>query len=100
MSEFLEYLSAVWPLTPLLLFTLAVTFRLLDNSTSLFLKKEIFVNTSNVSRNLLRKEIQNNVDEAFRKRLRTALLFRNLHQVFMILAAISFPISLILFFLR
>ncbi|WP_026913873.1 hypothetical protein [Christiangramia portivictoriae] len=100
MNEFLEYLSAIWPLTPLLLFILAVSFRLLDNSTSLFLQKDIIVNHSNVSRNLMRDAMKHNEDEHFKRKLKTALVFRNLHQVLMILAAITLPISLMIFFLR
>ncbi|WP_298245907.1 hypothetical protein [uncultured Christiangramia sp.] len=100
MNEFLEYLSAIWPLTPLLLFIIAVTFRLLDNSTSLFLQKDILVNHSNVSRGLMRDALKNNEDERFKSKLKTALIFRNLHHGLMILAAITLPISLILFLLR
>lgn len=100
MSDFLEYLSAIWPLTPLLLFILAVTFRLLDNSTSLFLQKDILVNHSNVSRKLMRDALKHNTDECFKTKLKTALIYRNLHQGLMILAAITLPVSLIIFFLR
>lgn len=100
MSEFLEYLSAIWPLTPLLLFILAVIFRLLDNSTSLFLQKEILVTSSNVSRNLLKEQIQESEDHRFTRKLKLALVYRNLHQSLMLLAAVSLPLICIAFFLR
>jgi len=99
MENFLVYLSAIWPLTPLFLFIIAVSFRLLDNSTYLFLKKDILVNTSNVSRSLLKKQIRYNEDANFTKQLKRALLFRNLQQSFMISAIISLPISFIFYFL-
>lgn len=99
MSEFLEYLSAIWPLTPLLLFILAVIFRLLDNSTSLFLQKDILVTSSNVSRELLKEQIHASKDQRFIQKLKVALVYRNLHQSLMLLAAISLPVIFIAFFL-
>ena len=99
MENFLQYLSAIWPLAPLFLFIIAVSFRLLDNSTYLFLKNDILVNTSNVSRSLLKKQIKCSRDEEFTRQLKRALLFRNLQQSFMLLAIISLPISLGLYFL-
>ena len=100
MENFLQYLSAIWPLTPLFLFIIAVSFRLLDNSTYLFLKKDILVNSSNVSRQLLKKQIRCSEDAKFSRQLKRALLFRNLQQSFMILAIVSLPVSLIFYFLR
>lgn len=100
MENFLIYLSAIWPLTPLFLFIIAVSFRLLDNSTYLFLKKDILVNTSNVSRNLLKKQIRSSEDPKFTKQLRRALLFRNLQQSFIILAIVSLIISCTFYFLN
>jgi len=99
MENFLVYLSAIWPLTPLFLFIIAVSFRLLDNSTYLFLKKDILVNTSNVSRSLLKKQIRSSEDANFTKQLKRALLLRNLQQSFMISAIISLPVSFIFYFL-
>jgi len=100
MENFLQYLSAIWPLTPLFLFIIAVSFRLLDNSTYLFLKNDILVNTSNVSRSLLKKQIRSSQDDEFTRQLKRALLFRNLQQSFMLLALISLPVSLAFYFLR
>tara|TARA_B100000929_G_scaffold290430_1_gene283943 strand:- start:630 stop:932 length:303 start_codon:yes stop_codon:yes gene_type:complete len=100
MENFLQYLSAIWPLTPLFLFIIAVSFRLLDNSTYLFLKNDILVNSSNVSRSLLKKQIKSSQDNEFTRQLKRALLFRNLQQSFMMLAIISLPVSLIFYFLR
>ncbi len=100
MENFLQYLSAIWPLAPLFLFIIAISFRLLDNSTYLFLKKDILVNSSNVSRNLLKKQIASSDDTQFKKQLKRALLFRNLQQSFMIMAVATLPLSFILYFLR
>lgn len=99
MEKYIEYLGAIWPLTPLFLFTIAVTFRLLDNSTYLFLKNDILVNSSNVSRSTLKNQIKETDDQLFTKQLKRALIFRNLQQGFLILALISLPVTLIVFFL-
>ncbi|MCH4822260.1 hypothetical protein ML462_03660 [Gramella lutea] len=99
MQNFLEYLSMIWPLSPLFLFIIAVSFRLMDNSAYLFLKNEILINSSNVSRKLLKKHINIAEDPEFIRKLRRALLYRNLQQSFMVLAIISLPLSLMFFFL-
>ncbi len=99
MQNFLEYLSAIWPLTPLFLFIIAVSFRLMDNSAYLFLKNEILINSSNVSRGLMKKHINTAEDPDFTRKLKRALLYRNLQQSFMILAIVSLPLSLVLFFI-
>ena len=100
MQNFLEYLSAIWPLTPLFLFIIAVSFRLMDNSAYLFLNRDILINSSNVSRGLLKKYIRNAEDPEFTKKLKRALLYRNLQQSFMVLAILSLPLSLMIYFLR
>ncbi|MDR5591179.1 hypothetical protein [Christiangramia sp. SM2212] len=99
MENFLQYLSAIWPLTPLFLFIIAVSFRLLDNSTYLFLKNDILVNTSNVSRRILKSQINSSDDATFIKQLKRALLYRNLQQSFLILAIVTLPLSFIFYFL-
>tara|TARA_R100000789_G_C2941257_1_gene132156 strand:- start:178 stop:474 length:297 start_codon:yes stop_codon:yes gene_type:complete len=88
----IENISFILISAPLFFFIVAVTFRLLDNSALLFLQKEILVSSSNVSRKLLQKEIEHNEDPVFTKKLKRALLFRNLHQTFLGLMAISLPI--------
>ena len=99
MKNFLEYLSAVWPFTPLFLFILAISFRLLDNSAYLFLKNDILINSSNVSRKVLKDQIRDSEDPDFTKQLKRALLFRNLQQSFLILAGVSLLIISALYFL-
>ncbi|HKJ48790.1 MAG TPA: hypothetical protein VJ973_06855 [Christiangramia sp.] len=99
MQDFLVYLSGIWPLAPLFLFIIAVIFRLMDNSAYLFLKKEILINSSNVSRNVLKKEINATEDQEFTKQLKKALVFRNLQQAFMISAIVSLPVSIVFYFL-
>ncbi len=100
MQNFTEYLAGIWPLTPLFLFIIAVGFRLLDNSAYLFLQKEILINSSNVSRANLKYQINVTKDPNFTRRLKRAMVFRDLQQSFMISAIISFPISLIFYFLN
>ncbi|WP_417906818.1 hypothetical protein [Christiangramia aquimixticola] len=100
MNDILEYLSAVWPLTPLLFFILAVSFRLLDNSTSLFLQKDILVCSSNVSKKLIKQEIDHHYDPTFKRKLKFALIFKRLHQVFLLMAASALPVSIFLYFLQ
>ncbi|MDX1762225.1 MAG: hypothetical protein R3218_08740, partial [Christiangramia sp.] len=62
MENFLEYLSAIWPLSPLFLFIIAVSFRLMDNSAYLFLKNDILISSSNVSRSVLKDQIRSTED--------------------------------------
>jgi hypothetical protein len=97
MGNFLEFLSAIWPLTPLFLFIVAVAFRLLDNSAYLFLQKEILINSSNVSRGILKDQIRSAQDPGFTRQLKRALIFRNLQQSFMISAGFSLLIILIIY---
>ncbi|WP_103866037.1 hypothetical protein [Aquimarina sp. I32.4] len=91
MSEFEEYLLAIAICSPLFFFIIAVAFRLLDNSASIFLKHDILVDTSYVSGDIIREHIDNSEDIELRKSLRTALIFRKLHNLFMILMVISIP---------
>ncbi|SDR86829.1 hypothetical protein SAMN04488552_1329 [Christiangramia echinicola] len=100
MQNFLVYLSEIWPLAPLFLFIIAVIFRLMDNSAYLFLKKEILINSSNVSRSVLKNQIKAAEDPEFTIQLKKALLYRNLQQSFMISAIVSLPVTIIFYFLR
>ena len=99
MQNFLIYLSSIWPLTPLFFFILAIAFRLMDNSTYLFLKKEILISSPNVSRSVLKEEIKIAEDPGFLKQLKRALFLRNLQKSFMILAILSLPVSIAFYFL-
>ncbi|MUP44925.1 hypothetical protein E0K83_04095 [Gramella sp. BOM4] len=98
-NNILNFLSSYWPFIPLSLFIIAVIFRLLDNSTYLFLKRDILVTSSNVSRKLMKKHISLNKDPEFTRQLKKALLYRNFQQNFLILAGISLPPSLYFYFL-
>ncbi len=92
MSVFEEYLVAIAVCSPLFLFIIAVTFRLLDNSTSIFLSKEIIVDSSYASVKLIKKHIKSTQDPEVKKGLEKALIFRRLHNLFMILTVVSIPI--------
>ncbi|MCM4157328.1 hypothetical protein DHD80_15080 [Gramella sp. AN32] len=97
MDFFIENISLLGAISPLIFFIVAVTFRLMDNSAVLFLKKEILVNSSNVSRKLLKDQIRNSEDLEFRKNLKKALIFRNLQQSCMMIALFSLPLSIYYF---
>lgn len=85
--------------SPLFFFIVAVSFRLLDNSTLLFLQKDILIQSSNVSRKLLKEQIQISDDKIFTGKLKRALLFRNLQQSFLIVSVISLALDALYYFL-
>ncbi|WP_282080635.1 hypothetical protein [Aquimarina algiphila] len=91
MSELEEYLVAISICSPLFFFIIAVAFRLLDNSASIFLKHDILVDTSYVSGDIIKEHINNSGDAKLKKSLMRALWFRKLHNFFMILMVISIP---------
>lgn len=99
MSELKEYLIAIAMCSPLFLFIIAAVFRLLDTSASVFLDNEILVDSSYVSGDLIKEQIQNTDDKKIKQSLKRSLLFRKLHYLFMILAVISLPPVIIAFFL-
>ncbi|MBL0683825.1 hypothetical protein [Aquimarina mytili] len=91
MSELEEYLIAIAICSPLFFFIIAVAFRLLDNSAAIFLKHDILVDTSYVSGDIIREHINNSGDSKLKESLKRALLFRKLHNFFMILMVVSIP---------
>ncbi|TPN86196.1 hypothetical protein [Aquimarina algicola] len=91
MSELEEYLIAIAICSPLFLFIIAVGFKLLDNSASIFLRHDILVDTSYVSGDTIRKYIRETQDEKLKNSLKRSLVFRKLHNFFMILMVISIP---------
>lgn len=99
MENFIDYLSTLWPFMPLLFFIIAITFRLMDNSASLFLQKDIMISSSNVSRKLLRQQIAKHSDPDFTKKLKRLLVLRDFQKGFLIIAVLSIPISFLGFFL-
>lgn len=92
-------MQALLLFSPLFFFIVAVSFRLLDNSTLLFLQKDILVQSSNVSRKLLKEQIKTSEDKVFTGKLRRALLFRNLQQSFLVISVISLVFSAAYYFL-
>ena len=93
MKEFYEYLYAIFLVSPLFFFIIAVGFRLLDNSGYLLLKKEIIIESSYVSLKVLKEQLNNTADEIFKRRLRQVLIYRKLHRFFLILMVISLPVT-------
>lgn len=93
MNEVYEYIQAIFLLSPLFLFIIAVSFRLLDNSGYLLLQKEILINSSYVSLEILNEQVNTTGDEIFRKRLKQVLLYRKLHRLFLVLMFVSLPIT-------
>ncbi|WP_109301623.1 hypothetical protein [Aquimarina sp. AU474] len=91
MSELKEYLVAIAICSPLFFFIIAVAFRLLDNSASIFLRHDILVDTSYVSADIIREHMTSSDDMKLKKSLKRALLFRKLHNFFMIMMVISIP---------
>ncbi|SHF74386.1 hypothetical protein SAMN05444483_102238 [Salegentibacter echinorum] len=99
MSVFSENLIIAFFVAPLFFFIIAVAFRLLDNSSLLFLQKEILVTSSNVSMKCIKNEIQLTEDLTFRKKLRLALIYRKLHRSFLILTFLSLPLMMFGYYL-
>ena len=94
-----EYLIAIAICSPLFFFIIAVAFRLLDNSASIFLDNEILVDSSYVSGDLIREQIEDTEDIKLKKSLKKSLFFRKMHNLFMILAVVALPPVIIAFFL-
>lgn len=99
MAKLIEYMVVIAICSPLFFFILAVIFRLLDNSTSIFLDHDILVGSSYVSREFIKEKIALTEDLKLKKELKRALLFRKLHNLFIILALLSLPPVLITCFL-
>ncbi|MDT0642258.1 hypothetical protein RM553_05365 [Zunongwangia sp. F363] len=94
MNSTYDYLWACVTVSPLIFFIIAVSFRLLDNSSLLFLQKEILVNSSNVSIKSIQEQIQNHPDATFRRQLKRALVYRKLHRTFIWLMILSLPVMI------
>lgn len=91
MLELKEYLLAIAICSPLFFFIVAVAFRLMDNSASTFLDHDILVDSSYVSNSLIRKQMETTEDVNLKKSLKRSLVFRKLHNIFMVLAVVSLP---------
>ncbi|GAA4111519.1 hypothetical protein GCM10022393_09290 [Aquimarina addita] len=99
MSKLIEYIVAIAVCSPLFFFILAVVFRLLDNSTSIFLDHDILVDSTYVSRDFIKEQIVSTEDIKLKKELKRALLYRKLHNLFIVLAVLSLPPVIITCFL-
>ncbi|MDY8136875.1 hypothetical protein [Aquimarina sp. 2201CG5-10] len=99
MIELKEYLITIAICSPVFLFIIGVIFRLLDNSASIFLNHEILVDSSYVSGDLIKEHINDSKDPKLKRSLKRALLFRRLHNFFMILMVISLPPVIIALFI-
>lgn len=98
MIELKEYLVAIALCSPLFFFIIGVAFRLLDNSAAIFLNHEILVDSSYVSVEIIKDMIEKTEDAELKKSLMRALLYRKLHNFFMILAIVSIPPAIIAYF--
>jgi len=101
MSELKEYIAVILICSPILFFIVGVVFRLLDNSASIFLNNDIMVDSSYVSVEQIKKHITASADAKYKKLLQRALVFRKLHNLFMVLMVISLlpaVISIFIFF--
>lgn len=99
MIELKEYLILIAICSPVFFFIIGVVFRLLDNSSSIFLNNEILVDSSYVSGDIIREHIQNSENPKLKKSLKRALLCRKMHNLFMILMMISIPPVIIALFI-
>lgn len=98
MDAYNDYTAIFLLLSPLIFYIVAVSFRLLDNSSLLFLQKEILVDSSNVSLQAIEEQMESSRDIKFKKQLKRALLFRKLHRLFIILMLLCIPVTIITYF--
>ncbi|MFL1894210.1 hypothetical protein ACJRPK_00820 [Aquimarina sp. 2-A2] len=91
-----EYLIPIAICSPIFFFILAVACRLLDNSASMFLDHEILVDSSYVSADLIREQLDKTHNPKLKKALQKALIFRRLHSAFIALMLISIPITILM----
>lgn len=82
---------------PIFFAIIGITFRLLDNSASIFLNHEILVDSSNVSQKLIKEQIESTDNQNLRKSLKKALLYRRLHNLFMLLSLVALIPAIITF---
>lgn len=95
MDAYNDYTSIFLLLSPLFFYIIAVSFRLLDNSSLLFLEKEILVDSSNVSLKAIKEQINSSSDSKFKRQLKRALLYRKIHKVFIILMIAALPVTVV-----
>ncbi len=79
-----------------LFFFIGILLRLTDSSASVFLKNKIFVESSYVSKSTIRTYLKKTKDGcAFKKSLKRLLLWRKLHDFFMMFFAVFFLLAVI-----
>ncbi len=98
MSELQENIILLLFTSPLLFFIIAVSFRLLDNSALLFLQKDIMVTSANVSEKCIKHQIKNHPDKDFRKKLKTSLIYRKMHRLFISAMFVSLPLVILSYY--
>lgn len=99
MDPYNDYTAIFLLLSPLFFYVIAVCFRLLDNSSLLFLQKEILVDSSNVSLKAIKEQINSSGDQKFQRQLKRALLFRKLHSFFIALMVACIPVTLVTYYM-
>jgi len=86
---FSEYNVTLLLGTPLVFFVIAVGFRLLDTSAAIFLEHNILVTSSYITTKEILSELEITEQPAIAKSLKKNLIFRRLHNFFMLLAGVS-----------
>jgi len=84
---------------PLLFFILAVIFRLMDNSASVFLNHDIIIGKSYASKDMIKEYVLESDNEELKRSLKKSLLYRRLYNLFMILMVISLPFLVLALFI-
>lgn len=98
MDAYNDYTAIFLLLSPLFFYIVAVSFRLLDNSSLLFLQKEILVDSSNVSLKAIEEQLISSADSRFKRQLKRALFYRKIHKIFIILMVAALPVTVITYF--
>lgn len=87
------YLNILLLSAPFLFLVIGVSFRLMDNSASVFLDHDILISSSYVSTKSIKKLIKFSENQTLEAILRRILTLRKLHNVSMALALITLPIA-------
>jgi len=76
--------------TSLFIYIIAVIFRLLDNSAALLIREGISVNPFYLKPFLIKEQIEHLEDTKLMQKLHRNLLFQKLHNIFAIVAMLTF----------
>jgi len=77
-------------ITSLFIYTIAVVFRLLDNSAALLIRQGISVNPFYLKSFAIMEEIEHLEDTKLVQKLHRNLLFQKLHNIFAVVAILTF----------